>query len=120
MSANVVNFAEKRSVLLKKGVEYSRQQNQLKTLKFANYLNVTVENTEIDPVHKATLLIAKAIDVLSLAGPVPCGVDDQHARATNLLQSIFRARRDIIEKSVRIITPNNVKFQMRENDGLSI
>lgn len=120
MKTNVVNFAEKRSVLLKKHVDYARRKNHLNTINFANFLNKMAAQTEIDPVHQATLLMAKAVDVLALAGPVPSSVADQHARAGNLLQSIFRARKDLFDKSVRIISAENLHSQMREKDGLSL
>ena len=64
--------------------------------------------------------MAKAIDVLAVAGPVPSSVHDQHARASNLLQSVFRARTEMLEKSVRIISAENLPCPHWGQDGISI
>ena len=120
MGANIVNFAQERANRLNGANAAASLKNRHITLEFATLLNESVAQYSIDPVHQATLLMAKAIDVLSVAGPVPCSVDDQHARASNLLQSVFRARTDLFEKSVRIISADNLPKPYWEQDGVSI
>ena len=120
MTAKIVNFTQARANKISQATAASVVQNRQITIDFARHLNETVAKYTVDPVHQATLLMAKAIDVLSVAGPVPCSVHDQHARASNLLQSVFRARTDMFEKSVRIISADTLTKPYWENDGISI
>ena len=120
MGASIVNFNHIKARKLAQTSEHKQIQWRQQTLEFANKINEISANHQIDPVHQATLLMAKAVDVLALAGPVPSSVADQHARAGNLLQSIFRARKDLLDKSVRIISAENLHSQMWEKDGLSL
>ena len=89
------------------------------TLKFTNNINALVAEFPIDPVHQATLLMAKAIDVLAAAGPVPSTVEEQHKRSENLLQSVMRARGDLMEKSVRILYSGDIGQQFSAEDHLA-
>lgn len=120
MGASVVNFSDLKARKLAQNSERKQIQWRQQTLEFANKLNEISNTHHIDPVHQATLLMAKAIDVLALAGPVPSSVSDQHARAGNLLQSVFRARKDLLEKSVKIISAENLQREIWEKDGLSL
>ena len=120
MNASIVNFNEAKTIRIAKQAEDMLTQSRAQTVEFANFLNKAADDYKIDPVHQATLLMAKAIDVLSLAGPVPSSIQDQHARASNLLQSVFRARTNMLEKSVRIISADNILSHKWEHDGISI
>ena len=120
MGASIVNFNDIKARKLAQTSEHKQIQWRQQTLEFANKINEISANHQIDPVHQATLLMAKAVDLLALAGPVPSSVADQHARAGNLLQSIFRARKDLLDKSVRIISAENLNSQLWEKDGLSL
>ena len=119
MSATVVNFVQARANRITEASEAVAYQNRQITMEFARLLNDSVAQYAVDPVHQATLLMAKAIDVLSVAGPVPSSVHDQHARASNLLQSVFRARNNMFEKSVRIISADTLQSPKWEQDGNS-
>ena len=120
MSASIVNFSDLKVRNLTQKAEHEHRKWRQQTVDFARHLNDLPGSQQIDPVHQATLLMAKAIDVLSQAGPVPSSIDDQHARAGNLLHSVFRARKDMLEKSVRIICAENISSQILERDELSI
>ena len=120
MSAAVVNLIEARALKNAEGLRLAAAQTRETTVQFARFLNDSVDEYSIDPVHQATLLMAKAIDVLTVAGPVPSTVHDQHARASNLLHSVFRARADILEKSVRIISADSLMMAERDLDGISL
>ena len=120
MCAAVVNFEQARANKIAEASMASAQQNHQTTMDFARLLNDSVDQYAIDPVHQATLLMAKAIDVLTVAGPVPSTVNDQHARASNLLHSVFRARADMLEKSVRIISADSLMMAERGLDGVSL
>ena len=108
MSLNVINFNNAKLALNSKKEITKNFNNREKTKEFANEINALSSMYDIDPVHQATLLMAKAIDVLVQAGPVPADLEEQNARAKNLLQSIVRARADLMEKSVRIILPSDI------------
>ena len=108
MSAAIYNFVQARTDKMTVKSQVIAQKNRETTMQFAQILNDCVNQYGIDPVHQATLLMAKAIDVLSVAGPVPSSVDEHHARASNLLQSVFRARADMLGKSVRIISAESI------------
>ena len=120
MCAAVVNFEQARANKIAEASMAAAQQNRQTTMDFARLLNDSVDQYAIDPVHQATLLMAKAIDVLTVAGPVPSTVNDQHARASNLLHSVFRARADMLEKSVRIISADSLMMAERGLDGVSL
>ena len=120
MSAAVVNLVQARAEKIAEASRLAAQQTRESTVQFARLLNDSVDQYKIDPVHQATLLMAKAIDVLAAAGPVPSSIEDQHCRADNLLHSVFRARRDLLEKSVRIVTAQTVNQPAWEQDGLSL
>ena len=120
MSATVVNFVQARANRITEASVAATNLNRKITMDFARFLNDSVAQHSIDPVHQATLLMAKAIDVLAVAGPVPSSVHDQHARASNLLQSVFRARTEMLEKSVRIISAENLPCPHWGHDGISI
>ena len=120
MSASILNFADIKAMKAAKITQLETVNSKQKTLNFASDINYLVDNCHIDSVHKATLLLAKAIDTLSLAGPIPCSVKDQHARATNLMHSVFSAREQLLEKTVRIISADNLPSPQWEQDGISI
>ena len=120
MNATVVNFIQARANKINETSLAAAHQNRQKTVNFSRVINESVAHYPIDPVHQATLLMAKAIDVLSIAGPVPSSLQDQHARASNLLQSVFRARTEMLEKSVRIISADNLVTRHWEHDGISV
>lgn len=120
MCAAIVNFEQARATKLAEASMAASQQNRQTTMDFARLLNDSVDQYAIDPVHQATLLMAKAIDVLTVAGPVPSTVNDQHARASNLLHSVFRARADMLEKSVRIISAESLIMAEPNLDGVSL
>ena len=120
MCAAIVNFEQARATKLAETSMAAVQQNRQTTMDFARLLNDSVDQYAIDPVHQATLLMAKAIDVLTVAGPVPSTVNDQHARASNLLHSVFRARADMLEKSVRIISAESLIMAEPNLDGVSL
>ena len=111
MSNSVINLLEvKRS---RKANLENKKMNISKdlTLKFATNINLIVSDFPIDPIHQATLLMAKAIDVLAMAGPVPSTIDDQHKRSENLLRSVMTARSNLMEKSVRILYSEDIGSQ---------
>ena len=120
MNASIVNFHEVKAIKIAKEADDVRSKSRAQTIEFARILNQSTDEYKVDPVHQATLLMAKAIDVLAVAGPVPSSVHDQHARASNLLQSVFRARADMLEKSVRIISADNVSSYQWDVDGVSL
>jgi hypothetical protein len=112
MSVSVINFnAAKQALQTKKDIDKSAVARE-KTKDFAFQINNLVAEYSIDPVHQATLLMAKAIDVLVTAGPVPANIDEQHARAKNLLHSVMSARSNLLEKSVRIVSPSAINYKM--------
>jgi hypothetical protein len=119
MCTVIVNFEQARANKLAEASTAANLQNRQTTMDFARLLNDSVDQYPIDPIHQATLLMAKAIDVLTVAGPVPCTVNDQHARASNLLHSVFRARAEMLEKSVRIISAGTLMMAERDMDGVS-
>ena len=111
MTVSVINFNNAKIALhTKKNAAKTHNQRE-KTKEFAFEVNSLVSNFNIDPVHQATLLMAKAIDVLVSAGPVPANLEEQHARAKNLLQSVMNARHNLLEKSVRIISTTDIYFK---------
>lgn len=120
MSASVVNLVKARANKIAEASRIAAQQNRETTEQFARLLNDSVSHYNIDPVHQATLLMAKAIDVLAAAGHVPNSIEDQHCRADNLLHSVFRARHDLLEKSVRIVSAEALSQPVWEQDGLSL
>ena len=120
MSAAVINLVQARAEKVAEASRLAAKQSRETTVQFARLLNDSVDQHQIDPVHQATLLMAKAIDVLAAAGPVPSTLQDQHCRADNLLHSVFRARRDLLEKSVRIVTAETLNQPVWEQDGLSL
>ena len=111
MSVSVINFHNAKLALQnKKYVENGKYVHE-KTKDFAFQINKLAADYNIDPIHQATLLMAKAIDVIVTAGPVPANLDEQHARAKNLLQSVIRARSDLMEKSVRVLSPQSLNIR---------
>ena len=116
---SVINFKTAKIALQiqkdREKTDFAREN----TKSFAFQINNIVSEFNIDPIHQATLLMAKAVDVLVTAGPVPANLDEQHARAKNLLQSVIRARTDLMEKSVRIISPSAVNMKMATDDFVS-
>jgi hypothetical protein len=116
MSVSVINFTNAKLALQAQKEREKGDFLREKTKDFAFQLNNLVSDFHIDPVHQATLLMAKAIDVLVTAGPVPANLDEQHARAKNLLQSVIRARTDLMEKSVRIVSPAAMNLKMTGED----
>lgn len=120
MNSAILNFEQARAKKIAETSMAAAQQNRQTTMEFARLLNDSVDEYSIDPVHQATLLMAKAIDVLTVAGPVPSTVQEQHARASNLLHSVFRARADMLEKSVRIISADKLMMADRGLDGISV
>jgi hypothetical protein len=116
MNSSIINFIDaKNSYYSQKDREKSVLAKK-NTEDFAFKLNSLVCEFNIDPVHQATLLMAKSIDVLVTAGPVPANLDEQHARAKNLLQSIIRSRSELIEKSVRIVTSEDINLKKTGED----
>jgi len=120
MSAAVINLVQARANKIAEASSIAAQQTRETTVQFARLLNDSVDQYSIDPVHQATLLMAKAIDVLAAAGPVPSSIEEQNCRADNLLHSVFRARNDLLEKSVRIVTAETLNHPVWEQDGFSI
>jgi len=104
MNSTIVNFMNAKVALKEKDFLEKQSLTRQKTHKFAFEVNSLVANYDIDPIHQATLLMAKAIDVLATAGPVPSKTDEQHARAKNLLQSVITARTNLKTANVRIIS----------------
>lgn len=111
MSVSIINFTNAKLALETKKFKENTNSWRPKTEQFASYLSDITANSDIDPVHKATLMMAKAIDVLATAGPVPSSIDEQNARSANLLQTIFQARKNTLEKSVRIYSPTDLNFK---------
>jgi hypothetical protein len=120
MSANILNFEVARANKLRLTSLSPKSQIRQSTVIFARILNETVSQHTIDPVHQATLLMAKAVDIIGVAGPVTCSLQEQHARASNLLQFVFRARNDMLEKSVRIVSAENISSHKWEKDEFII
>ena len=119
MSVSVIDFQNAILALeSKKNIEIG-QSVRKKTQEFAFQINKLSSEYNIDPVHQATLFMAKAIDVIVNAGPLPADLDEQHARAKNLLQSVIRARSEGFKENVRIISTTGMKFK-ELNDELSI
>ena len=104
MSCVVINFSQAKLAI---DARINKTQNDSwrpKTLKFVENLSYIVSDADIDPLHKATLLMAKAVDVLSHIGPLTNSVEEENIRAKQLLHSITVARLKSIEPSVRIIS----------------
>ena len=108
MSNSVINFFDAKIARNEKANLKFSEQSKKQTLNFACNINNLVEDCKIDPVHQATLLMAKAIDILASAGPVPLNLEEQHNRALNLLHSVINARGNLMEKSVRILYSGEV------------
>ena len=120
MNASIVNFHEVKAFKQAKHNEYVLNNSRKNTLDFAKELNNITTEYNVDPVHQATLLMAKAVDVLTQAGPVPSSIETQHHRAENLLQSVFRARHELLEKNVRIISAETVSKPFWNVDGATV
>ena len=108
MSVSVINFLN-----AKLAIESQKRQAEInswrpKTEEFARNLNGLVDNYDIDKINQATLLLAKAIDVLAGAGPAIVDINEQHRRAQNLMQSVIRSRLNLNESSIRILSDHKI------------
>ena len=113
MNSVVINFSQAKLALKAKNQLALNDAWRANTLSFVENLTNLVAETEIDPLHKATLLMAKAVDVLSAAGPVPNSVDEENLRAKQLLHTISLARVKNYEPSVRIISDPSSDANLR-------
>ena len=107
MSVSVINFLSAKIAIEAQKRQAESNAWRPKTEEFARNLNGLVQNYEIDKVNQATLLLAKAIDVLAQAGPITLDLDEQHKRAQNLMQSVIRSRLSLNQTAIRILSSDN-------------